>query len=176
MGARQGLPTIELRLKRDFPPSEQMKSLRIVMRVERLYVDLVFAEEVEPLEPSASTVGIDLGVNSRLALSDGTLIEGRRPDRRRERRLRRAVARSHGGSARRAKRVATLARETDRNQIRNRNAVRGISTSLVRSHGRIAIEALQVPNMTRSADGTTEEPGKQVSAKRALNRRILDQT
>ena len=72
----KGLPTIELRIKRALPPAEQLKALRIVMRGERLYVDLVFAEEVAPLEPSERTVGIDLGVNSRLALSDGTLIEG----------------------------------------------------------------------------------------------------
>ena len=172
----KGLPTIQLRLKRELPPAEQLKALRIVMRGDRLYVDLVFAEEIEPLEPSSRTVGIDLGVNSRLALSDGTLVDGRRPDRRKERRLRRAVARSCRGSTRRAKRVATLARETRRNQVRNRNAVHEITTSLVRSYGRIAVEALQVPNMTRSAKGTIEEPGKQVAAKSALNRRILDQT
>ena len=172
----KGLPTIELRIKRALPPAEQLKALRIVMRGERLYVDLVFAEEIAPLEPSERTVGIDLGVNSRLALSDGTLIEGRRPDRRRERRLRRAVARSHRGSARRAKRVAMLSRETHRNQVRNRNAVHEITTALVRAYGRIAIEALEVRNMTRSAKGTVDEPGKQVTAKRALNRRILDQT
>ena len=146
------------------------------MRGEKLYVDLVFAEDADPLEPSTEAVGIDLGVNSRLALSDGTLVDGRRPDRRKERRLRRAVSRSRRGSARRAKRVARLARETHCNQVRNRNAVHEITTSLVRSYGRIAVEALQVPNMTRSAKGTAEEPGKQVGAKRALNRRILDQT
>ena len=69
-----------------------------------------------------------------------------------------------------------LSRETHRNQVRNRNAVHEITTALVRSYGRIAIEALQVRNMTRSAKGTVDEPGKQVAAKRALNRRILDQT
>ena len=114
----KGLPTIEMRLKRELPPAEQRKALRILMRGEKLYVDLVFAEEIEPLEPSTETAGIDLGVNSRLALPDGTLIDGRRPDRHKERRLRRAVTRSRRGSARRAKRVAMLARETHRNQVR----------------------------------------------------------
>ena len=168
----KGLPTIEMRLKRELPPAAQLKSLRILMRGEKLYVDLVFAEDVEPLEPSTEAVVIDLGVNSRLALSDGTLSDGRRP----ARRLRRAVSRSRRGSTQRAKRVAMLARETHRNQVRNRNAVHEITTSLVRAYGRIAVEALQVPNMTRSAKGTAEAPGKQVAAKRALNRRILDQT
>ena len=172
----KGLPTIEMRLKRELPPATQLKSLRILMRGEKLYVDLVFAEDVEPLEPSTKAVGIDLGVNSRLALSDGTLVDGRRPDRRKERRRRRVVARARPGSAGRAKRVAMLRRETHRNQLRNRNAVHEITSSLVRYYGRIAVEALQVSNMTRSAKGTAEEPGKQVAAKRTLNRRILDQT
>ena len=172
----KGLPAIQLRIKRELPPSGQLTALRIVMRGTLLYVDLVFAEEAEPLEPASRTVGIDLGVNSRLALSDGTLIEGRRPDRSKERRLRRAVARAEPRSKGRAKRVAALGRETRRNQVRNRNAVHEITTPLVRSYDRIAIEALQVTNMTRSAKGTVEEPGKQVAAKRGLNRRILDQT
>ena len=85
----KGLPTIEMRLKRELPPAAQLKSLRILFCGEKLYVDLVFAEEMAPLEPSTEAVGIDLGVTSRLALSDGTLIDGRTPDRRRERRLRR---------------------------------------------------------------------------------------
>ena len=117
-----------------------------------------------------------LATASGFAFSDGTLVDGRRPDRRKERRLRRAVSRSRRGSARRTKRVAMLARETHCNQVRNRNAVHEITTTLVRSYGRIAVEALQVSNMTRSAKGTADEPGKQVTAKRALNRRILDQT
>ena len=38
----------------------------------------------------------------------------------------------------------------------NRGAVHEITTWLVRSYGHIAIEALQVPDMTRSAKGTVE--------------------
>ena len=48
----KGLPVIELRIK------------------------LIFAGEAASLEPSTSMAGVDLGVNSRLALSDGTLVEG----------------------------------------------------------------------------------------------------
>jgi putative transposase len=38
----------------------------------------------------------------------------------------------------------------------------------------IALEDLRIPNMTRSASGTLEEPGTNVAAKRGLNRSILD--
>jgi len=39
----------------------------------------------------------------------------------------------------------------------------------------VCIEDLQVQNMSRSAAGTTEAPGKNVRAKSGLNRSILDQ-
>ena len=172
----KGLPTIEVRLGRDLPPPEQLRSLRLVFRGEQLYVDLVYAVEVEPLPLSDRAVGVDLGVNQRIALSDGTLVEGRSPDRRRERRLRRAVSRCRKGSRRRRRGVATLARETHRNRVRSRNAAHRITTDLVRGHDLIVVEDLRITNMTRSARGTAEEPGKGVAAKRALNRRILDQS
>ena len=38
----------------------------------------------------------------------------------------------------------------------------------------IALEALKLPNMTRSAKGTVEEPGVHVRAKAGLNRALLD--
>ena len=53
--------------------------LPISIRARRLHAGLVFAEEIAPLEPSESAVGIDLGVNSILALSDGALARGPDP-------------------------------------------------------------------------------------------------
>ncbi len=125
---------------------ELSEARRPFFRGEKLYVDLVFAEELAALEPAGRSAGIDLGVNSRVALSDGTLVEGRTPDRRRERRL------------------------------RNRNAAHELTTALVRRYDRLAVEELRTPNMTRSARGTLAEPGRNVRAKQALNRRILDHT
>ena len=39
----------------------------------------------------------------------------------------------------------------------------------------VCIEDLQVENLSRSAKGTVEKPGKRVRHKSGLNRRILDQ-
>lgn len=49
------------------------------------------------------------------------------------------------------------------------------STTLAKSHSLIVLEDLQIQNMTKSAKGTTENPGKQVVQKRGLNRSILRQ-
>ena len=49
------------------------------------------------------------------------------------------------------------------------------STAISQNHAMVCIEDLQVRNMSRSAAGSIETPGKQVRAKAGLNRAILDQ-
>ncbi len=49
------------------------------------------------------------------------------------------------------------------------------STTISKNHAVIIIEDLKVSNMSRSASGTIEEPGRNVKAKSGLNRSILDQ-
>jgi putative transposase len=49
------------------------------------------------------------------------------------------------------------------------------STRLSRNHACVVLEDLQVKNMSRSAKGTREQPGRNVRAKSGLNRSILDQ-
>jgi transposase len=49
------------------------------------------------------------------------------------------------------------------------------STDLARRFDLIRVEALKIRNMTRSAKGTREEPGRRVRQKAGLNRSILAQ-
>ena len=197
----KGLPVIRLRPRRTLPPSEQLRSLRIVQRPSGYVVDMTYEIDIEetrwgrrvppgplddgqnttregvpPRDVDAPPVGIDLGVNNRLALSDGRMIEPRVHDRTRETRLRQAVSRAHKGSNTRRKRVRMLGRETRRNVVRNRNAVHELTTAIVERYGHIAMERLRIANMTRTARGTIEEPGVNVRAKSGLNREILNQT
>jgi putative transposase len=48
------------------------------------------------------------------------------------------------------------------------------STTISKSHAFVCIEDLQVRNMSRSASGTKDAPGKNVRAKSGLNKAILD--
>ena len=50
-----------------------------------------------------------------------------------------------------------------------------LSSEIVKRHDFIAVEDLAITNMTRSAKGTLEEPGKGVKAKSGLNRSISEQ-
>jgi putative transposase len=50
-----------------------------------------------------------------------------------------------------------------------------VSTDIAKNHGVVVVEALRVRNMSASAKGTIEAPGRKVRQKAGLNRSILDQ-
>ena len=157
----KGLPIIHIRPERSLP-ADTPKSLRLVLRGKVITVDMTYAEEVEPLPANDCAVGIDLGVNKRATLSTGETVRRRKTNRARQRVLQRSVARKCKGGSNRRNAVAKLARFKRREQVVNRNDCHIVTTDLVRRFGRIAIEKLQVQNMTRG--------------NRGLNREILGQT
>ncbi|WP_391540694.1 transposase [Lonepinella koalarum] len=57
-----------------------------------------------------------------------------------------------------------------------KNFLHQTSNQISKNHAMIYVEDLQVANMSKSAKGTVEEPGKNVSQKSGLNRSILDQS
>lgn len=122
-------------------------------------------------------VGIDRGVAIPLMLSDGTSYM--MPERidvleRRKRKAQRIASRRKRGSVRHAKaqrRVAAVSAKIAR--IRKHWA-HETTTAICRKFGTVVIESLRTKNMTRSAAGTVEAPGKNVSQKRGLNRAILN--
>lgn len=175
----KGLPAMEMRCKTPLPPSESLKAIRITRYPIGVYASLSYEIEQEQApwpRKGLDAVGIDMGVNKRAALSTGERVEPVRADREHKKRLQRELSRAKKGSKGYQKKKQTLAREEHRNRIRNRNATHRLTTGIVRRFGAIAVEALQIRNMTRSASGTMEEPGKGVAQKRGLNRSILEQT
>lgn len=133
--------------------------------------------EVERV-PTGAVVGIDRGVANTLALSDGkmdhspALTSG---EAERLLRLERHLPRQQKGSRRRERNKLAKSRVTAKLVNRRKAWVEESTTDLVRSYDVIVVEALEITNMTRSARGTKENPGVNVSAKRALNRSILAQ-
>jgi putative transposase len=160
----KGLPLIRLCPSRPLPESKPV-SMRLVMHGRTLTIDLVYQEDVASLPKSTEAVGIDMGVNERMTLSTGETIARREIDRRRERRLQRAVSRKKKGSKTRRKAVADFAHVKRKNAVRNRNDCHQITTEIVRRNGFISIEDLNIQNMTRAGG----------SHKRGLNREILAQ-
>ena len=117
-----------------------------------------------------------MGVSDRVALSDGRRIERRKPKRERVKQARQRLSRCKKGSRRWRERRRVLSNQQHCQRVANRNEVHRLTTALVREYDLIIAEDLQITNMTRSARGTVEEPGKNVSAKSGLNRSINEQT
>jgi putative transposase len=149
----------------------------------RWYVSFCVEDGVAEVAPNGKPqVGVDRGVAVAVATSDGdlhdrtfaTLGEAERL-KRLQQRLSRSL-RTHGRNRRCRRRDAVRAQLGGLNaRIRARRADFAAQTAvgLVRSHGLVAVEDLRVKNMTASAKGTVEQPGRQVRQKAGLNRAIL---
>ena len=128
---------------------------------------------------SLPAVGIDRGVANALVLSTGEppiqLPDSLVALDRHKRRAQRTASRRLRGSRRHAKaqrRVAALAARAARIRQDWRHKT---THALARRFGTVVLEDLNTRNMTRSAKGTIQEPGRHVRQKAGLNREILNQ-
>jgi putative transposase len=94
-------------------------------------------------------------------------------ERTRLRRLQRKLARARRGSNRRGRVRHAIARLRARETDRRKDWAEKTSTDLARRFDVIRVEDLKIGNMTRSAKGTRENPGRNIRAKAGLNRGIL---
>ena len=128
----KGLPTLMLRKGLGLPDAGSLKALTITKRGRRLFVNLTYAVEQEPLPSSNAVVGIDMGVTDRMALSTGETIKRRRKPNDRLRRSQQRLSRCRKGSRRWKHRRAVLANHQHRERVRNRNECHRVTTELVR--------------------------------------------
>ena len=123
-----------------------------------------------------SAIGVDRGVAAAIATSDGDLID--RPfvtasERHRVVALQRKLSRCANQSANRDKTRAALAKIRARERCRRQNFCAQTAHQLAATNAVVAVEDLKTKNMTRSAKGTLDDPGRNVRAKSGLNRAIL---
>lgn len=135
-------------------------------------------EIAEPVHPSASIIGIDVGITRFATLSDGSFIEPLNTFRKHEQRLaryQRAMSRKTKFSNNWKKAKAKVQKLHTRIANVRRDFLHKTSTTISQNHAIVCIEDLQVRNMSKSAAGSSEAPGKNVRAKSGLNKSILDQ-
>jgi putative transposase len=160
---------VRFRLSRPVPDA---KSYRVTRdRAGRWHVAFAAIPAPIPGPSTGEVVGIDRGVTVTLALSDGHTYQA--PADRDVTRLQRRLARAKGGSKRRAKVKARLARVHARNADARRDWAEKASTEIARGYDLIRLEDLDVGSMTRSGRGTLARPGRRVAQKAGLNGSIL---
>lgn len=121
--------------------------------------------------------GIDVGISTLVSLSDGSQIENPHWTKQQEERIaavNQALARKTRGSNNRTKAKQALRRAHQAAANARNNYLHHVSKALVANFDLIAHEDLKIENMSRSASGTVENPGKNVAQKRGLNKSIMD--
>ena len=166
-----------IRFRWSQPVPGGMKSYRVTCdRAGRWHV--AFAVSPKPIlgPGSGRTVGIDLGITASATLSTGDLLRVPRLSPGRQRRMRllqRKLARATQGSNRRARARTQIARLLARQTDMRKDWCEKTSTSIARRFDLICVEDMKIQNMTRSAKGNVQKPGKNVRQKSGLNREIL---
>jgi putative transposase len=130
------------------------------------------------MERRAGKLGVDRGVHVLAGCSDSRLVRNPRAlakARLEIERLQRIVARRKRGGRRRQKAVGRLARLHEYIANARRDAMHKAARTIVAdAPSTIVLEKLNLRAMTRSARGSIEQPGRNVAAKAALNRAMLD--
>lgn len=161
------------------PIDGTVKNVTVSRHGNHWYISVQVEKEVaEVIHPSTSAVGVDLGVKNFVTLSTGEQLLPLSSFRYYEKKLAKAQQKLS-----RQKRYSEGWKKQKR-KIRNihsdianarRDFLHKCSTMLSKSHAMIVVEDLKIRQMSKSAKGSVEEPGRQVKAKSGLNKSILDQ-
>lgn len=135
-------------------------------------------EVAQPVPQSTTAVGIDMGIARFATLSNGTFYAPLNSFKWHETALRKtqqAMSRKVKFSSNWKKAKARVQCIHSRIGNARRDYLHKTTTTISQNHAMVCIEDLQVRNLSKSAAGSTEKPGKNVRAKSGLNKSILDQ-
>ncbi|MFU2075475.1 RNA-guided endonuclease InsQ/TnpB family protein [Gallibacterium anatis] len=157
----------------------EIKNVTVSQKCGHYFVSIQTEFEYEIPTHKGGEIGIDMGVARFATLSNGEFFEPLNAFKtykgklaKLQKRLKNKVKFSQNWQKLKAK-IAKL-----HHKIANcrKDFLHKISTQISKNHAMIYIEDLQVSNMSKSAKGTAETPGKNVAAISGLNQAILDQS
>ncbi|UXN33784.1 transposase [Avibacterium paragallinarum] len=157
----------------------EIKNVTVSQKCGRFFVSIQTEFEYEIPTHKGGEIGIDMGVARFATLSNGEFFEPLNAFKtykgkltKLQRQLKNKVKFSQNWQKLKAK-IAKL-----HHKIANcrKDFLHQTSSKISKNHAMIYIEDLQVSNMSKSAKGTAETPGKNVAAKSGLNQAILDQS
>ena len=156
-----------------------VKNVTVGQKCGKWYVSIQTEYEVETPIPNGGEVGIDMGIVRLATLSNGKYFEPINSFKthkgklaKLQRRLKNKTKFSKNWQKLNSK-IAIL-----HHRIANirKDYLHKISSTISKNHAIVYVEDLQISNMSKSAKGTTEHPGKNVKQKSGLNRAIMDQS
>jgi putative transposase len=155
-----------------------VKNVTISQEAGRWYLSIQTEQVVqEPKHPSSSVTAGDLGVVHFLTLSDGTHFDAPdyKPLEQKIKRAQQKLSKKRKDSNNYQKQRIKLQGLNKQLRDLREDFQHKLSDYLSKNHAVIVLEKLRVKDMTKSAKGTIENPGKNVAQKAGLNRAILRQ-
>lgn len=193
------LEPLAIRWSRTIPRAAKVTTVTVSRdSAGRYFASLLCDDEVEALSPAEGQIGIDMGLNHFLITSAGEKVSAPQFFKKHARKLaklqrsasRKLEAAKIGAGIPKGKPIPKGTRiersqnfRKDHKKIAHvhakiadsrRDFQHKLSTRLIRENQTISVETLAVKNMSRTAQGTTEAPGRNVRQKSGLNRSILD--
>lgn len=156
----------------------EVKNVTVSQSCGKWFVSIQTEREVDQPLPQGGAVGIDMGIARFATLSDGSHLDPLNSFKKHQQRLaryQRAMSRKTKFSSNWKKAKAKVQKIHTRIANARKDFLHKASCQISQNHAMIAIEDLQVRNMSKSAKGNSEQHGKQVKQKSGLNRSILDQ-
>lgn len=153
-------------------------SVTVSSKAGRWFIAVSAKQQVqEPIKQTDSAIGIDLGIANLIALSDGSFVKplDLNKQNKKLKYLQRCLSRKKKGSKNSKKQKLKIQKAHYKISNIKKDYLHKTTTTLSKSHAVVVMEDLKIKNMSRSAKGTIEKPGKNVKAKSGLNRSILAQ-
>lgn len=144
----------EVKVKLHRKPEGTLKQVTVTLSGDGHWYACLCCDDVptKPLPATGQSVGIDVGITTFAALSDGTMVTNPRHYERTQaalRRKQRVVARRKRGGNRRRKAVVVLRAHHDRVRRTRRDFHHKTALGIVRRFDRIAVEDLRVTGLAR---------------------------
>jgi len=155
------------------------KNINISRRGKHWYCSVqVEYESVIPEHAAKNIVGIDLGIARFVTLSNGEFVSPENNFRKHEKKLawqQKKLSRKIKYSQNWRKQKQKISQAHEKISDCRTDFLHKVSSQLSKNHAMIVLEDLKIKNMSASAKGNLENPGKNIQAKSGLNKSILDQ-
>lgn len=157
----------------------EIKNVTVSQKCGKWYVSIQTEFETETPTPNGGEVGIDMGIVRFATLSNGEYFEplnAFKTYRGKVAKMQKRLKNKVKGSNNWLKLKAKIVKLHHKISNTRKDYLHKISNNISKNHAIVYVEDLKVANMTKSAKGTVEQPGKNVKQKSGLNRAILDQS
>lgn len=173
-----------MRYRNSRPILGAIRNITISSKCGKWFASIQTEREVEQPVPTATTaVGVDVGIKRFAAFSDGSYLAPLNSFKKHEQRLKKYQRRMSHKAKCSSKKFSNNWKKAkakvgkiyhDMANVR-KDYLHKATAAISKNHALVAIEHLQIKNMSQSAKGTAEKPGRNVRQKSGLNRAILDQ-